>query len=218
MPVRRVGESPQPKAVVKLVVELIDPQPGHSVYELAPGAVAACWWKVPTTSLLPCGLLLGDKPNVLFLRAREELGHMGHCQAEPLLNNMGLRLSWGGDTLVEPKHLDGDYLIILTRVIANPPFSAKQWWSPLELAKRGGQEGTSSQGTDYAKQVSDLAGRLPTASRRGRHADLAFAQHMLASLKADGRKGIILPHGPCSAAAEEGKTSVRAQRGLHRCR
>ncbi|MFH0083693.1 class I SAM-dependent DNA methyltransferase, partial [Pseudomonas aeruginosa] len=35
--------------------------------------------------------------------------------------------------------------------------------------------------------------------------DLAFAQHMLASLKAGGRMGVILPHGVLFRSGEEGK-------------
>jgi type I restriction enzyme M protein len=37
------------------------------------------------------------------------------------------------------------------------------------------------------------------------YADLAFAQHMLGSLKADGRMGVILPHGVLFRSGEEGK-------------
>jgi type I restriction enzyme M protein len=65
-----------------------------------------------------------------------------------------------GDTLVEPKHLDGDYLKTFDRVIANPPFSAKSWWTPLELSNENEQENGKKPKAPNYKQVSDPYGRL----------------------------------------------------------
>ncbi|AEJ03289.1 type I restriction-modification system, M subunit, putative [Stutzerimonas stutzeri] len=111
----------------------------------------------------------------------------------------------GRFTLVEPKHLDGDYLKTFDRVIANPPFSAKSWWTPLELSNENEQEnGKKAKAPNY-KQVSDPFGRLVYGIPPRGYADLAFAQHMLASLKADGRMGVILPHGVLFRSGEEGK-------------
>jgi type I restriction enzyme M protein len=110
-----------------------------------------------------------------------------------------------GDTLVEPKHLNGDYLKTFDRVIANPPFSAKSWWTPLELSNESKQDTDKKPRAPNYKQVSDPYGRLVYGIPPRGYADLAFAQHMLASLKADGRMGIILPHGVLFRSGEEGK-------------
>ncbi len=53
--------------------------------------------------------------------------------------------------------------------------------------------------------MTDAYGRFGYGIPPRGYADLAFAQHMLASLKADGRMGIILPHGVLFRSGEEGK-------------
>jgi type I restriction enzyme M protein len=81
-----------------------------------------------------------------------------------------------GDTLAEPKFLEGDRLRQFDVVLANPPYSIKQW-------NRGAWE-------------SDPFGRnIYGAPPQGR-ADYAFFQHIIKSLKPDaGRCAILFPHG-----------------------
>ena len=81
-----------------------------------------------------------------------------------------------GDTLAEPKLTEGDNLKQFDVVLANPPYSIKQW-------NRGAWE-------------KDLYGRnflgVPPQGR----ADYAFFQHIIKSLKPDtGRCAILFPHG-----------------------
>lgn len=81
-----------------------------------------------------------------------------------------------GDTLADPKLLQGDRLRQFDIVLANPPYSIKQW-------NRKGWE-------------SDPFGRnflgVPPQGR----ADYAFFQHILKSLKSgSGRCAILFPHG-----------------------
>jgi type I restriction enzyme M protein len=201
---KKGGEFYTPKAVVQLVVELIDPQPGHSVYDPTCGSGGMLVESAHHVAKLPDGLLLGDKPNVLLFGQEKNLGTWAIAKLNLYLHNMRAEIE-RGDTLVEPKHLDGDYLKTFDRVIANPPFSAKQWWSPLELANEAEQEGDKKPKAPNYKQVSDPYGRFVYGIPPRGYADLAFAQHMLASLKADGRMGIILPHGVLFRSGEEGK-------------
>lgn len=201
---KKGGEFYTPKAVVQLVVELIDPQPGHSVYDPTCGSGGMLVESAHHIAQLPGGTLLGDKPNVLLFGQEKNLGTWAIAKLNLYLHNMRAEIE-RGDTLVEPKHLDGDYLKTFDRVIANPPFSAKQWWSPLELANEAEQEGDKKPKAPNYKQVSDPYGRFVYGIPPRGYADLAFAQHMLASLKADGRMGIILPHGVLFRSGEEGK-------------
>lgn len=201
---KKGGEFYTPKAVVQLVVELIDPQPGHSVYDPTCGSGGMLVESAHHIAKLPGGTLLGDKPNVLLYGQEKNLGTWAIAKLNLYLHNMRAEIE-RGDTLVEPKHLDGDYLRTFDRVIANPPFSAKAWWSPLELANEAEQEGDKKPKTPNYKQVSDPYGRFVYGIPPRGYADLAFAQHMLASLKADGRMGIILPHGVLFRSGEEGK-------------
>ena len=201
---KKGGEFYTPKAVVQLVVRLIDPQPGHSVYDPTCGSGGMLVESADHIATLPNGLLLGNKPNVLLYGQEKNLGTWAIAKLNLYLHNMRAEIE-RGDTLVDPKHLAGDYLKTFDRVIANPPFSAKAWWSPLELANESEQEDGKKPKTPNYKQVNDPYGRFVYGIPPRGYADLAFAQHMLASLKADGRMGIILPHGVLFRSGEEGK-------------
>ena len=81
-----------------------------------------------------------------------------------------------GDTLSEPKFVQGDRLMRFDVVLANPPYSIKQW--------------------DRNAFGSDPWGRnLHGTPPQGR-ADYAFWQHILVSLAPKtGRYAILFPHG-----------------------
>jgi type I restriction enzyme M protein len=81
-----------------------------------------------------------------------------------------------GDTLAEPKLLEHDRLRRFDVVLANPPYSIKQW--------------------DRGAWANDPYGRnLYGVPPQGR-ADYAFFQHIVASMKPDtGRCAILFPHG-----------------------
>ncbi|WP_219214761.1 type I restriction-modification system subunit M [Variovorax boronicumulans] len=206
---KKGGEFYTPKAVVQLVVELIDPQPGHSVYDPTCGSGGMLVESAHHIAKLPNGTLLGQ-PNALLYGQEKNLGTWAIAKLNLYLHNMRAQIE-RGDTLVEPKHLDGGYLKTFDRVIANPPFSAKAWWTPLELEAEAAQDSEGGAGsnkkskTPSYKTVSDPFGRFSYGVPPRGYADLAFAQHMLASLKADGRMGIILPHGVLFRSGEEGR-------------
>jgi type I restriction enzyme M protein len=92
-----------------------------------------------------------------------------------------------GDTLLEPKHIEDGRLMRFDRVIANPPFSQN-------YTKRGIQFGDRFR-----------FGWCPTT---GKKADLMFAQHMLASLKQNGKMAVVMPHGVLFRGGEEKKIRI----------
>jgi type I restriction enzyme M protein len=205
---KKGGEFYTPKGVVQLVVELIDPQPGHSVYDPTCGSGGMLVESAHHIARLPNGTLIGDRPNALLFGQEKNLGTWAIAKLNLYLHNMRAEIE-RGDTLVEPKHLDDGYLRTFDRVIANPPFSAKAWWTPLELESEAAQDSEGRDGkkakTPNYKEVGDPFGRFVYGVPPRGYADLAFAQHMLASLKADGRMGVILPHGVLFRSGEEGK-------------
>lgn len=204
---KKGGEFYTPKAVVQLVVELVDPQPGHSVYDPTCGSGGMLVESAHHIARLPGGTLMGDRPNALLYGQEKNLGTWAIAKLNLYLHNMRAEIE-RGDTLVEPKHVDSGYLKTFDRVIANPPFSAKAWWTPLELEAEAAQDsegGNKKPKTPSYKTVSDPFGRFSYGVPPRGYADLAFAQHMLTSLKADGRMGIILPHGVLFRSGEEGR-------------
>ena len=97
-----------------------------------------------------------------------------------------------GNTLADPKFLDGEQLKTFDFVVANPPFSDKRWSNGLSGDKYKRFEGF---GTPPDKQ-----------------GDYAYLLHIVRSLKSTGRAACILPHGVLfrgNAEAEIRKSLVR---------
>ena len=80
-----------------------------------------------------------------------------------------------GDTLGDPQHIENGELMVFDRVIVNPPSSLKKWGK--ELAG------------------NDPYGRHPYGTPPKDAGDLAFVQHMIASLRSNGVRGVVVPHG-----------------------
>lgn len=81
-----------------------------------------------------------------------------------------------GDTLADPKFLESDHLARFDVVLANPPYSIKQW--------------------NRAAWTSDAYGRNILGVPPQGRADYAFLQHILTSLATKtGRCAILFPHG-----------------------
>ena len=83
-----------------------------------------------------------------------------------------------GNTLTNPKYLDGNALKTFDYVVANPPFSDKGWRTGLDDPSNDRFERFESFGTPPAKQ-----------------GDYAYLLHIIRSLKSTGRGACILPHG-----------------------
>jgi len=100
-----------------------------------------------------------------------------------------------GNTLADPKFLDGEQLKTFDYVVANPPFSDKRWSNGLV-------------GDPYKR----FEGFGTPPDKQG---DYAYLLHIIRSLKSTGRAACILPHGVLfrsNAEAEIRKSLVR--RGL----
>ena len=201
---KKGGEFYTPKGVVQLLVNILDPQAGQHVYDPTCGSGGMLVESAHHVAAQPNGLVMG-KPNVLLFGQEKNLGTWAIAKLNLYLHNMSVDGIAKGDTLVDPKHLNGTYLRTFDRVIANPPFSAKAWWAPLELAAEAESEnGVKAKSPNY-KQVSDPYGRFVYGVPPRGYADLAFVQHMLASLKDNGRMCVVLPHGVLFRSGEEGK-------------
>lgn len=90
-----------------------------------------------------------------------------------------------GDTIRDPKHTKAGTLNTFDVVLANPPFSLKNW------------------GEDEAK--IDAFGRFVYGIPPKSYGDLAFVEHMISSLNTKGRMGTVVPHGVLFRGGAEGK-------------
>ena len=90
-----------------------------------------------------------------------------------------------GDTLRNPAFFEADGLQRFDCVIANPPFSLKEW----------GAENWSND--PYGRNI---AGVPPKGN-----GDMAWVQHMIKSMNDSGRMTVVLPHGALFRKGAEGK-------------
>lgn len=177
---KKAGEFYTPRGVVQLMVGILDPKGGTSLYDPTCGS----------GGMLNQGneyALQHGGPR-LRLYGQEDNGAVwAICRMNLLLHGIPDADIRNGDTLVDPKHIEDGRLMRFDRVIANPPFSQN-------YTKRGIQ---------FADRFR--FGWCPTT---GKKADLMFAQHMLASLKQTGKMAVVMPHGVLFRSGEEKKIRI----------
>jgi type I restriction enzyme M protein len=181
---KKGGEFYTPKMVVRLIVECLRPEEGMSIYDPTCGSGGMLLEAVHHLERQ------GKNPRSLSLFGQEKnLNTWAICQMNLFLHDIDDANVARGDTLLEPKHLTGDSVKAIRtfdRVLANPPFSLKSWGHDVW-----------SKGDAYGR---DRYGCPPKS-----YGDLAFVQHMVASLKEDGVCGVVLPHGVLFRGGAEGK-------------
>ena len=159
------------RTVVHLMTEMLDVQPGESVYDPTCGSGGM---------LLSCIAHLRKRNkewrNVKLYGQERNLMTSSIARMNCFLHGIEDFRIERGDTLAEPKLVEGDRLQCFDVVLANPPYSIKQWNREAFAADPWGR---------------NVFGVPP----QGR-ADYAFQQHILQSLKPKtGRCAVLWPHG-----------------------
>lgn len=167
------------RTVVTLMAEILQPQPGESIYDPTCGSggmLVKCLDYLRAKGLPWQGVkVFGQEINVLTSSiARMNL----------YLNGVEDFSIVCGDTLERPAFVEGSQLRKFDVVLANPPYSIKQWDREAFMHDKWGRNflGTPPQG----------------------RADYAFFQHILASMDdKTGRCAILFPHGVLFRKEEE---------------
>ena len=173
---KKSGEFYTPRQVARVLAKLAGPKPGDRVCDPACGS------------------------GSLLIRAEEEIGSRDFALFGQEVNggtwalagmNMflhdldGARIEWG-DTLNDPKLVEGDSLMKFDVVLANPPFSLSKW----------GAE--NAENDRYARFWRGV----PPKSR----GDYAFITHMVECAKTrEGRVAVVCPHGVLFRGGAEGR-------------
>ena len=165
---KKSGEFYTPGEVVRLLVQLIQPKAGNTIYDPTVGSG---------------GFLIqahqyveeqGQNAADLALYGQDSNGTVWSiCIMNMILHNITRSTIENGDTLEDPLILDNGQIRKFDRVLANPPFS----------------QNYSRAGMKFTSRFREWC------PESGKKADLMFVQHMLASLKANGRMATIMPHG-----------------------
>lgn len=167
---KKGGEFYTPSEVVKLLVSLLKPHAGMRIYDPTAGSGGML---VQTRNYLAAHD--ENAANLSLFGQEMNLNTWAICKMNMFLHGVFSADIRKGDTLREPQHSQGGELMTFDRVIANPPFSLKKW----------GKE----------EADADAYGRFPYGTPPKDAGDLAFVQHMIASLNAEGMMGVVMPHG-----------------------
>jgi type I restriction enzyme M protein len=180
---KKAGEFYTPRSVVRLLINILDPKEGQTIYDPACGTggmlleaihhVREGGGNVKTLY----GKLCGQEKNLTTSAiARMNL----------LLHGVEDFKIVRGDTLRQPAFYAGDQLMAFDCVIANPPFSLEKWGEEV--------------------WTSDPYGRNFAGMPPGKSGDYAWVQHMLKSMAPKtGRMAVVLPHGALFRMGAEGR-------------
>jgi len=172
---KKGGEFFTPSSVSTLLAKLVEAKEGDRIYDPTCGSGSL---------LIKASKEVGNPNFAIYGQERNGQTH-ALCKMNMFLHEINdANIAWG-DTLRNPLHIENDHLMKFDVVVANPPFSLDKWGAE-ELAN-----------DHYNRFVYGL----PPKSK----GDYAFVQHMLASLNAEGRMGVVLPHGVLFRGASEGK-------------
>jgi type I restriction enzyme M protein len=178
---KKAGEFYTPRSVVHLMGLIIDAKEGESIYDPACGT----------------GGMLMECVNHLREEGKDYRTLKMYGQEKNLTTSTIARMNMflhgiedfeivRGDTLRLPAFTENDELKTFDCVIANPPFSLKEW----------GAE----------QWVNDPYGRNIAGVPPNGNADMAWVQHMVKSMKPKtGRMALVLPHGALYRKGAEGR-------------
>ena len=167
---KKAGEFYTPRSVVNLMVKILDPKENESIYDPACGTGGM---------LIECLDYL--KKNNLNSKTLKIWGQESNLTTSSIARiNLFLHNAedfdiYKGDTLRNPGFFEKDNLKKFDCVLANPPFSLKNW----------GRETWSN----------DPFGRNMTGVPPEKNGDMAWIQHMIKSMNNCGRMAVVLPSG-----------------------
>lgn len=177
---KKAGEFYTPRSVVHLLGLILDPHEGQTIYDPACGTGGM---------LLECVDHLKenneDYRTLKLFGQEKNLTSSSIARMNMFLHGIEDFQIERGDTLRQPAFFAGDGLKTFDCVIANPPFSLKEW-------------GAENWANDpYGRNI---AGVPPKGN-----GDMAWVQHMIKSMNNTGRMTVVLPHGALFRKGAEGK-------------
>ena len=184
---KKAGEFYTPRSVVRLMVNILDPREGESIYDPACGTGGMLLEAIHHVKenhgddRTLWGKLFGQERN-LTTAAIARMNLFLHGAADFQIVR--------GDTLRNPAFFSGDSLGTFDCVIANPPFSLEKWGEEV--------------------WTSDPYGRNFAGMPPGKSGDYAWVQHMIKSMAPkSGRMAVVLPHGALFRMGAEGKIRTK---------
>lgn len=182
---KKAGEFYTPRSVVQLMVDMLDPQEGETIYDPACGTAGMLLAAVEHVRVA------GGDPRTFFGKLfgqEKNLTTSSVARMNLLLHGVEDFQIERGDTLRNPVFSDPSTGALATFdvVIANPPFSLEKWGREV--------------------WESDPWGRAFAGLPKDKSGDFAWVQHMVKSMaERTGRMAVVLPLGALFHTGVEGK-------------
>ena len=181
---KKGGEFYTPREVERVIIQILKPHKNDHIYDPTVGSggflleAFHSLKKQESESVARSLYLYGQEINI---------GTYAIAKINMFLHGLDSADIQRGDTLADPKFLNPDgSLKTFDICVANPPYSIKEW--------------------EYGVFKNDKYGRvagyeMPPVKK----ADYAFVLHLVKSMNANGRAGIVLPHGVLFRGGAEGR-------------
>ncbi|WRC41688.1 type I restriction-modification system subunit M [Helicobacter pylori] len=145
-------------------------------------------------SLLLKASSLAGKKGLTIYGQEKDISTTALCKMNMILHNStGADIAKGGSsTLSNPFFIKNGMLQTFDYVVANPPFSLKNWTDGLSIDPKSKQV------------INDSFNRFEDGTPPEKNGDFAFLLHIIKSLKNTGKGAVILPHGVLFRGNAEG--------------
>jgi len=174
---KKGGEFYTPSHVKTLMVRLVKPQEGMTIYDPTVGSGG---FLIESRQYVEA---IGQDPRNLALYGQELNGvTWSICKMNMILHGIPDAHIENEDTLTTPKFIENGYIKKFDRILANPPFSQNYSRANMEFPERF---------------------KYGFTPETGKKADLMFLQHMISSLKDDGIMASVMPHGVLFRGGQE---------------
>lgn len=146
------------------------------------------------TLLLSLATRIGEKNCTIYSQDRSQKSTQ-FLRINLILNNLAQSLEYviEGNTMTNPMHLDGDKLKKFDFVVSNPPFNV-DFSADVETMK-----------TDKYNRFFAGIPNIPKKDKKKMAIYLCFLQHILSSLKENGKAAVVVPTGFLTATVGIGK-------------
>ncbi|NHA57650.1 type I restriction-modification system subunit M [Helicobacter pylori] len=136
-------------------------------------------------SLLLKASSLAGKKGLTIYGQEKDISTTALCKMNMILHNSATAdiAKGGSSTLSNPFFIKNGMLQTFDYVVANPPFSLKNWTDGLSIDPKSKQV------------INDSFNRFEDGTPPEKNGDFAFLLHIIKSLNPTGKGAVILPHG-----------------------
>jgi type I restriction enzyme M protein len=191
----KAGEFFTPPEVVDILVRILHPKPGDTVYDPTCGSGGML--------IHSADYLREQGENALAARyfgQEMNWGNYAIGKINSVLHGLEADIKGGASTITDPQFLENGTVRKFSLVLANFPFSDEFWWLKPEQKTDDKKKRDKLKKEVFGKEgYKDPHGRFGRGtgfqSPPAGYGDYAFILHILASLTDEGRGGVVCPQG-----------------------